>query len=219
MITKLFYWGLDYLYALTWQLRALGRSRPPVPDTNAKNGTPVILIPGVYEPWLFMEPIANALQLTDHPVYYVEELGYHTMQIDLAAQAVRRLINKHRLKNVSVIAHSKGGLVGKYLLSHYNSDAAVTQLIAIATPFSGSIYARWWLLNTVRTLSPRNPLIRELQAILTVNAQTISIYGQFDPHIPGGSHLENAVNIKVPCMGHFRILNQTAVKEAVVKHL
>jgi triacylglycerol lipase len=219
MIRELASWALDYRYAAIWQLRSLREQDPAVYSVGLPWRSPVIIIPGVYEPWQFMKPIADALHEAGHPVYFVEELGYHTMSIAESAGAVRRLIDQRRLHKVTIVAHSKGGLVGKFLLVHGNPDHAVSRLIAIATPFSGSVYARWWLLKTVRTFSPRDPVIRSLQTNVKVNSNITSIYGSFDPHIPGGSHLEGANNIKVPSMGHFRILGKTSIKQAVLAQI
>lgn len=219
MISKLIFWILDYAYAAIWQMRAINRRQPPARHVTSPTKPPVILIPGVYEPWLFMQPIAEVVERAGYSNYYIEELGYHTMRITDAAQAVRRLIDQHHLKHATIVAHSKGGLVGKYLLSHLNHDQAVSRLIAIATPFAGSRYARLWLTETVRSFSPHNSLIRELQANNAVNRQISSIYGHFDPHIPGGSHLPGAINLKLPLSGHFRILNHPLTKQAVLSQL
>jgi pimeloyl-ACP methyl ester carboxylesterase len=219
MLRRLAYWALDYVFALEWQIRSLSRRRPPAYHQGRPGKAPIILIPGVYEPWPYLLPLAQSLHQAGHPVYFVQELGYHTMQIPAAAETVRRLIDRHCLRDAVLIAHSKGGLVGKYALAHLNSDDAIARLIAIAAPFSGSVYASFWIIPAVRVFSPRSPIIRELVANAAANTKIISIYGQFDPHIPGGSYLEGATNIELPVMGHFRILGQAALKQAVLGQL
>lgn len=217
MISTLGFWLLDYIYALKWQLRAAGHAKPPTHHAGTPGKAPIILIPGVYEPWPFMQPLADVLEQAGYPIYFVAELGYHTISITDAAKAVRRLIDQLRLTNAVIVAHSKGGLVGKYLLSHHNQDHAISLLIAVAAPFSGSVYAQFWLIETIRAFSPRHPDITKLQADTTVNSQIVSIYGSFDPHIPGGSYLSGATNIEVPAIGHFRILDHVVVKKTILE--
>jgi triacylglycerol lipase len=219
MTDKLGTWVLDYIYAIRMQIKALRNRTPPTYPVGDANKPPVILIPGVYETWLFMKPIADALQQAGHSIFFVEELGYHTMEIVHTASAVRRLVDRHHLINAVVIAHSKGGLVGKYALLYNNRDRAITRLIAIATPFSGSIYAGWWLPSTIRALSPRNALVRELQSNTSVNAQITSIYAVFDPNIPDGSHLEGATNLPILATGHFRILGLDMLIRTVLEQV
>jgi hypothetical protein len=43
-----------------------------------------------------------------------------------------------------------------------------------------------------------------------------SIFGQFDPHIPEGSELEGATNIRLDIGGHFRILSDADCIRAVL---
>jgi pimeloyl-ACP methyl ester carboxylesterase len=51
---------------------------------------------------------------------------------------------------------------------------------------------------------------------LDVNSRITSIWGAFDPHIPGGSRLEGANNVVLRTSGHFRILRQPELISAVV---
>jgi pimeloyl-ACP methyl ester carboxylesterase len=216
MITKLAYWALDYVYALDRLIRSFVIRKPIIYSSGTPDKPPVVLIPGIYESWLFMEPVAETFNRAGYPVYFVPQMGYHTMDPQRAAQVVRRFIDEHNLKDVLLVAHSKGGLVGKYLLGHHNSDKAVSRMIAISTPFSGSIYAQWWVLGAVQVMSPRSRLIRELASNLLINQDIVSIYGSFDPHIPAGSRIEGATNVELPVMGHFRILSTRELQEALL---
>ena len=50
----------------------------------------------------------------------------------------------------------------------------------------------------------------------SVNGRIVSIFGPFDPHIPDGSMLEGATNVRVPVAGHFRILGASETWKAVL---
>jgi hypothetical protein len=49
----------------------------------------------------------------------------------------------------------------------------------------------------------------------SVNGRIVSIFGRYDLHIPDGSMLEGATNVRVPVVGHFRILGAPETWRAV----
>ena len=208
------YWLLDYVYVAYWQLRHIvGRG---VPAHYAEgDGMPVLLLPGVYETWQFLRPIADSLNAQGHPVHVVRELGYNRRAIPDAAAVAQRYLESHDLRGVVLVAHSKGGLIGKHMMLLDDADGRIDRLVAIATPFGGSSYARFFVNPAVRAFSPKAPVLSMLAANAEVNARITSLYGEFDPHIPLGSRLEGAVNVQFPIAGHFRILADSALQRAV----
>jgi pimeloyl-ACP methyl ester carboxylesterase len=50
----------------------------------------------------------------------------------------------------------------------------------------------------------------------SVNGRIVSIFGRYDPHIPDGSALEGATNVRVPGVGHFRLLEAPETHTAVI---
>ncbi len=79
-------------------------------------------------------------------------------------------------------------------------------MLAVATPFGGSVYARFMLAPSLRIFAPGNATIRALDLEEAVNARIVSVYGSFDPHIPARSELAGAKNVELDTGGHFRIL-------------
>jgi len=79
-------------------------------------------------------------------------------------------------------------------------------MLAVATPFGGSVYARFMLAPSLRIFSPKNSTIRALGLEEAVNSRIVSVYGKFDPHIPARSELAGAKNVELNTGGHFRIL-------------
>jgi len=92
-------------------------------------------------------------------------------------------------------------------------------MIAVCTPFSGSRYARYLLIPSLRIFSPRNALTLQMAREEAVNHRISSIYGNFDPHIPEGSVLPGARNIRVPVAGHFRILGHAETVGAILEQI
>lgn len=204
---------------------------------------PVILIPGILGRWGYMKRLSDKISLRGHPVYIVPELGYNIFSIPLSAkilrtlivhiiptfghippkiskgaQAIRNLIEKENLKGAILVAHSKGGLIGKYLLVHHNTDHRVLGMIAIATPFSGSAMAKLIPHDSFKELKADSEIIHDLEAHKKINKQIISIFPEYDTHIwaEKGSFLEGAKNIEISVGGHDTLLRNKKIQNAVI---
>ncbi|MEU1973014.1 alpha/beta fold hydrolase [Microbacterium sp. NPDC019599] len=210
------WWGNDYVYAARWQLR--GTLRPGRREDFASGeDRPIVIIPGVWEPWGFMRPVIDALKDAGHPVHVVPALGRNSRPVADAARVVAGFVADNDLTDVVLVAHSKGGLVGKYLMSELDDEHRITGMVAICTPFAGSDYARFMTSRTLRAFSPNDPTTLMLQKNLEVNARITTIAGIFDPHIPRIVELEGAANVRVEDGGHFRLLAHPDVLRAVVE--
>lgn len=211
----------DFLYLIYWQLLSLFTNydkdqfnKPIKPRQIA-----VVIIPGVYEPWRFMEPLTSKLYDSGFPVHVIDELGYNVNNIPTSALALKGYIEHIGAERIVLIAHSKGGLIGKYFLSHYNTDGTVERLIALNTPFSGSVYASFTWFWILRVFSPRNKLVKELLNDVASNQKITSIYSVYDPYIPSGSRLEGAENVCINSVGHFRIISDKSAQAAILHEL
>lgn len=215
-------WAADYAYVARWQVQGFLFRLDPAPYLEPAGGQaprlPVVLIPGVYENWQFLRPLAAALAERGHPVHTVNSLGYNRGRVDRMARLVEAYLDSAGLQDAAIVAHSKGGLIGKQVLLGPKGHR-IRHLVAINTPFSGSPYARLFFLPSIRAFSPRNALLRSLQASLDANSRITSIYAGFDPHIPGGSRLDGARNIQLEAMGHFRPVGDPEVHRLVAEVL
>lgn len=206
---------------------------------------PVILIPGILGKWAHLKNLGDKISLRGHPVYIVPELGYNLYSIPSSAkmlralimrivprfghispkivkgaEIVRGLIEKEGLMRAIIIAHSKGGLIGKYLLAHYNKDHRVLGMIAIATPFSGSKAAKLIPHDSFKELKSDGAIILDLEQQKGVNKQIVSIFPEYDTHIwaKQGSYLEGArENIEVRVGGHDTLPANAQIQDAVLK--
>lgn len=212
-------WSSDMLYAGRVQASALfshaeptGFEHPAVPVRRA-----VLLLPGVLETWHFMLPIARALHSHGHPVYVVPDLGYNRLSIADSADAVAAFLHERGLSEIAVVAHSKGGLITKYLM--VDSPSLVETAVTVCTPYSGSRYAKWAPTSTLRIFAPGNTTTRTLAANLEANGRITSVWGSFDPVVPDGSELEAARNIRLSVPGHFRILASAQLRDVILTTL
>ena len=198
-------WLLDYRYALAEQLRgALGRSQPD--DFTSGDAAPVLIIPGIYESWHFMRPLIEALHARGHPVHVVTLLQRNRRPVVASAGIVAERLRELDLHGVVIVAHSKGGLIGKYLMTQLDPDGRVERMVAVSTPFSGSRYARYMPTPSLRDFAAKHPALLALAADESLNGRVVSVFGRFDPHIPEGSILPGAENVRIDTGGHFRIL-------------
>ena len=210
---------LDYVYVGYWQ--AIGViMRPNM--TAYKNGRrdlpAVVLLPGIYERWDFMRPLADSIDKAGYRLFIVKELGYNQLSVEESAVVVREYLRTHDLTNYIFVAHSKGGLIGK-LIIHEDITNSCKGMIAINTPFGGSKIARFFPLTRLKMFSPKASLIMLISRDKKVNARIVSVYSQFDQHVLGGSYLEKAVNVKVSARGHFKPIGSREVKDIVVNYL
>lgn len=207
-------WAADYAYICAAQLRAAA-GRADAAAYAQGDRTPVLLLPGVYETWHYLEPIAALLHADGHPVLVVDELGYNRQSIQESARRVVARLEALGHREVIVVAHSKGGLIGKAVMSERPVGEAIIGMVALNTPFAGSIYASYFPSRTVRALRRSDPQLLALAEIVEVNGRIVSVFASFDPHVPGGSRLAGAVNVQVEAMGHFRIVADAKVQQVV----
>ncbi len=210
------WWAQDYVYAVRAQARAL-RDRGAPDSLAAGRGTPIVLLPGIYETWRFMEPLARALHDRGHPVHVVTELGGNRRPIAESAGRVAELLIARGLDDVLLVAHSKGGLIGKHVMAFSPAGTRVRGMVAVATPFGGSRYSRLMPTPSLRAFASGDATMRALAASADVNTRIVSIFGPFDPHIPEGSELAGARNIVLARGGHFRVLGDPRVIAEVLR--
>lgn len=207
-------WAQDYAWIVGAQLRAL---RPVRADAwAAGERAPVLLLPGIYERWPVMVDLARALHAAGHPVHVVPGLGLNGRPLAASARVVAARVEELGLHGVVLVAHSKGGLIGKLVTGDPDAGRRVAGLVAVNTPFAGSVYARWFPVRSVRALSPRDPHVRAIAREVATHARTWSLHARFDPHVPAGGELPGAVNVRLPLDGHFRPLGDPRLHAAVL---
>lgn len=183
-----------------------------------KGKNPIIILPGILGRWSFMKPLADVLSHDGHPVYVVPELRNNLFSIPLSAKLVRNLVEETDMKESIIVAHSKGGLIGKYLLSYENNEKRIIGMVSIASPFSGSSLARLIPHRSFWELLPDSQIVKKLKSDLKINKKIISIIPAYDNYVwaKEGSYLENALeNSVVEARGHNRIIFDKKMKQII----
>jgi pimeloyl-ACP methyl ester carboxylesterase len=217
-LQKTAWWVQDYVYAAVCQVQGM-LSRVQPGSFHQGHRSPVLIIPGVYENWQFMMPLIRSIHDAGHPVHVVTVLQRNKLDVPVAARLVAQHLEEAGLRDAAIVAHSKGGLIGKYAMLNLDPEQRISRMITVCTPFSGSRYAKYMLLPSLRIFSPSNALTLQLAREETINSRITSIYGPFDPHIPEGSVLPGATNIELPTAGHFRILGDPETARIIVEQL
>lgn len=212
-VRELGWWVQDYAWAAgVW----LGTPfAPPSPAGYANGGgRTVVALPGVYEDWRFLRPLIVPLHRRGHAVHVVPDLGHTRAPIADGARLVQDLLAERDLSDVVLVAHSKGGLIGK--LAMMADEGRIASMVTVCTPFHGSSLARLLPTRSVRPLAPEHPSLAGLGGPDPVNARITSLYGRFDEHVPEGSELPGARNIRLPVSGHFQVLGHPSCLKAVL---
>lgn len=218
------HWLVDYLHMARGGITMYLHSKPPKHylDYAVEGKIPVILIPGVFGRWGFLKQLGDKISLSGHPVYIVPKLGNNLKDIPTSASLVREVVDENNIKNGVLIAHSKGGLIGKYLLAYLNKDGRIKNMISIATPYSGSAIVKLLPpIKLLRDLATTSQMLRELASHKEVNSKIVSISPVFDNHVwaKEGSYLEGAKNIIINEKGHHKIVYNKELEQLVLSYL
>lgn len=213
------WWLADYAYVLWWQVHAaVRRGGAVVAGRHGDDaGRDVVVLPGVYEPWQFLRPLVDLLRGAGHRVHVLPALGYNHGPVSRAAAMVGAHLVEHDLHDVVLVAHSKGGLIGKLAMLREDPEGRIASMVAVNTPFAGSSLARWVPVAAVRAFVPTDATLVALAAEVEVNARIVSAHSRFDPHIPGGSRLDGARNVELRTPGHFRALADPELARLVLE--
>lgn len=159
----------DWLVAGTDLATAVWRRvRPGLPVVGEVEAgceqVPIVVLPGILEPWTYLAPMGNWFTSRGHPVHYVETLGWNLADVARSAERCRELLHERGVDRAVIVAHSKGGLIGKAALAletaaspspsadvvpspdgragHESPVAGphpqIAGMVTIATPFAGS---------------------------------------------------------------------------------
>ena len=117
--------------------------------------------------------------------------------------------------SAKVITDMAVHMIQKLAMLSHDPDARLRAMVTVNTPFAGSVYARLVPVRAVRAFRPTDATLLALAAEREVNARITSVGSVFDPHVPAGSELEGAVNVRLDTPGHFRVLTDPRLLDVV----
>jgi pimeloyl-ACP methyl ester carboxylesterase len=226
---------------LSQYLRFSGRSNEIVRRTDfSRCAKPVLLLYGLMSTRRSCEVLEHRLRRDGYCVFSINLGGlfdkFNTHGVDECAEKVRekveRLYTRYDLGPLSIIGHSKGGLIGRYYVKRLGGDSRVRTLITLATPHNGTPRAYLGcatmgpFARSVWQMTPMSPFIRRLKlGAFPPGVRFTSIFSKADGATPFPCGMletegyENLFNVEVPGVTHREFLFKRAVYEVIRREL
>lgn len=154
----------------------------------------------------------------------IEDLASH---VD---EKIERLYKKYAFRGkLSIIAHSKGGLIGTYYVKRLGGDRRVKLLLTLGAPHNGNPWALLamfspavFIFKSVRQMSPMSAFLRRLkQGPFPKKVKLFSVYSKDDRICPYPSAVldetSNVKNVEVEGISHSEFLIKKSVYN-LIKH-
>ena len=205
--------------------------------SNLKNtNRPVMLIYGFGATRRTLSIIERRLQKDGYHIFSLNLGGilgtFNTESIEdlgrLIEEKVEAMYKKYNFRGrLTIIGHSKGGLIGHYYIKMLSGDKRVKKLITLGTPHNGNPWALLasmtpaaLLLKSVRQMSPTSKLIKALKDKPFPKAlRVFSIYSKADTVCPYPVSVldpaNNVTNVEIPNVSHSELLIKKSVYYAV----
>lgn len=201
---------------------------------------PVLLLYGFFGTRRVFEVLEHRLRKDGYGVWSINLGGlfdaFNTRSIEECAETVRdkveRMYARFDLGPLSIIGHSKGGLIGRYYVKRLGGDRRVKNLITLGTPHNGAPIAYLGcatvgiVAKSVWQMTPMSPFIRRLKiGAFPRQVRFVSIYSKADRASPfpscileddGQSHL---FNVELPGIKHREFLYKRAPYRIIRREL
>lgn len=149
----------------------------------------------------------------------IEDLAAHV------AAKIERMYERYQLGPLTIIGHSKGGLIGAHYVKHLGGHRRVRTLITLGTPHNGTPFAYLGLLiaplaQSVLEMMPVSPFIRRMQrSPMPASVWFASLWSREDSVCPFPAAVvdespANAKNVEVQAP-HLDLLLRKHVYDAV----
>ena len=132
---------------------------------HAGDEPPVLIVPGFMGPAFLLGPLAFFLRAHGRRVHVLNTfpaLGGVEAHARRVADAVEALCAETGASRIDYVAHSMGGLAGRYYLRHLGGDQRLRRLVTIATPHRGTLWAHLRVTRSARDMHPEGPFIASL---------------------------------------------------------
>ena len=201
---------------------------------------PVLLLYGFLSTRRSCEVLEHRLRRDGYCVFSINLGGlfdaFNTKGIEESAEKVRekieRLYRRFQLGPLSIIGHSKGGLIGRYYVKRLGGDQRVRNLITLATPHNGTPRAYLGcatlgvVAKSVWQMTPMSPFIRRLKlGPFPRHVRFTSIFSKADGATPFPCAIletegyANLSNIELANVGHREFLYKRTVYEVIRREL
>jgi triacylglycerol lipase len=173
-------------------------------DGLPDEGAPVLLLQGFFCTRRSLEPLERRLRRDGYRVFSLDLGGlagrFNTRRIDELARFVRGQVERIYARNprmapLTVIGHSKGGLVASWWVKRLGGHERVRTVVTLGTPHRGTRMA-WagillaWLLPSLVQMLPGSDFLRRLrEGAWPAHVALVSIFSRRDRIAPWPSAL------------------------------
>lgn len=203
------------------------------------NKTPILLLYGFFASRRTLTVMEKMLKNKGYEVFTLNLGGlfdvFFTQSIPKSAQnldrMLREIMSKNNLQKISIVGHSKGGLVAAWWLLRLKGHGICECLITLGTPFGGT-YFTWLALMTplglfwqdVWQMRPGSRLLKALQqSHIPQHTKIYCLYSSIDrisPHKKGVfqghyGHTHNVIGVPMHRISHFQYLYKKEVMEKI----
>lgn len=204
---------------------AVARPSRPVASNEGAPPAPVLLIHGYLATRGSVHLLERQLNDRGHLVFSYRlgwvNLGDIRESAALIARKVESLVAQTSIKQVDIVGHSMGGLVGLYYVKRLGGRHRVRKLVLLGTPAGGTWSALLGLVTAPLgraslQLLPQSPFLRELnEAPMPAGVDLVSIAGEHDLLAPLHSTMLAGVRHIALDTGHSGLLVDPAVADAI----
>ena len=203
---------------------------------------PVLLLYGFLSTRRTFEVLERRLRRDGFCVWSINLGGlfdaFNTKGIDESAEKVREKVERLYARYpgmgpLSIIGHSKGGLIGRYYVKRLGGDTRVKNLVTLGTPHNGSPSAYWGIVTagtfskSVWQMTPMSPFIRRLKmGAFPRSVRFVSMYSKADRMSPfpccileDNTGAGNLFNIELSNVTHREFVVKRSVYDLIRREL
>lgn len=133
----------------------------------AEAGTPILLLHGMADNHSIFTVLRRGLLRRGFSRVFAMNYSVRTRDVRTAAaqlaEEVEQIIEETGFERIHVVAHSLGGLIGRYYVTRLGGDARVHTLVTLGTPHQGTLAAHLLPTRIARQLRPGSGVLRELE--------------------------------------------------------
>jgi len=198
---------------------------------------PVLMLYGLLSTRRTFEVLERRLRRDGYCVFSIKLGGlmetFNSRGIDECAERVRAKVERlysrfPGMGPLTIVGHSKGGLIGRYYVKRLGGDRRVKAVITLGTPHTGTRTAYLgcalvgMFAKSVWQMTPRSPFIRKLRVgAFPRHVRLVSIYSREDKVSPfpccklADDGVGNTFNVEIPGLSHREYLYKRVAYEAI----
>ncbi|WP_338748406.1 esterase/lipase family protein [Janibacter alittae] len=132
----------------------------------AELGTPILLLHGLADNHSIFALLRRGLLRRGFSQvfamnYSARTTDVRTLAVQLAEE-IEAIAQETGYERIHVVAHSLGGVIGRYYVTRLGGDERVHTLVTLGSPHTGTLWAHVAPTPLARQLRPASPLMREL---------------------------------------------------------